>query len=188
MRCSFAFRRLLLEWTAAAVWLLAGLGPTPLAAQPPGEIDEELSRQKQIVERFVSVLERSPRRGTAFDKVYGFHVENGSIDGFVSKLRERVASKADDSAGWLILGLFESQRGRDAAAVEAFTRAKALRPDDAIAAYYLGQSLVLVGQPDQAIAAFEEALARKPAQNELLEIFEALGRVQQRAGRTQQAL
>src|SRR4051794_9653541 len=90
MRRSLAFRRLLSAWLTFAIWLLAGFGFAPLAAQPPGDVDQELVRQKQIVERFVSVLERTPRRGTAFDKVYGFHVENGSVDEFAAQLRARV--------------------------------------------------------------------------------------------------
>ncbi len=188
MRCSLAARRLSLRPFVAAASLWALFLSLPAAAQPPADTDNELARQKQVAERFAAVLERSPRRGTAFDRIYGFHVENGSLDEFVGSVRQRTATKPDDGASWMILGLFESQRGRDAAAVEAFTKAKSLRPDDALAAYYLGQSLVLVGQPDQAAKAFEEALARKPAQTDLLEIFEALARVQQRAGRTQQAL
>jgi tetratricopeptide (TPR) repeat protein len=111
----------------------------------------------------LTVLERNPRRGTALDKVYGFHIENGSIEAFCQELRQRVEQKPDDGAGWMILGLVESQRGRDAAAVEALTKAQELRPTDALAAYYLGQSLVLVGQPDKAVTAFEEAITRKPA-------------------------
>ena len=55
-------------------------------------------------------------------------------------------------------------------------------------AYYLGQSLVLVGQPDAAAEAFERAITRKPNRNDLLDIFQALGRVYQRAQRTEKAL
>src|SRR6478672_8261049 len=172
------------------VCLLAALPlawpPSRAAAQPPP--DEDTARQQQIIARFVTVLERNPRRGTALDKIYGFHIENGSIEEFVKQLRERTASKPDDGAGWMILGLIESQRGRDAAAVESLTKAKDLRPTDPLAPYYLGQSLVLIGQPEKATAAFEEAIARKPAQADLLEIFQALGRVHQRAQRHQEAL
>src|SRR5262245_6049127 len=112
--------RRICAWFAplAAVVLLAN-GPDirQAAAQAPvvGETDEELARQRQIVDRFLTVLERNPRRGTALDKIYGFHIENGSIEQFVKELRDRVAAKPDDGAGWLILGLVESQRGRDAA-------------------------------------------------------------------------
>src|SRR5882672_10808859 len=160
----------------------------PSQPPPDSETDEDLARRKQIVDRFLTVLERNPRRGTALDKIYGFHVENGTIEDFAKELRQRVADKVDDGTGWMILGLIESQRGRDAAAVEALTKAKDLRPTDALASFYLGQSLVLVGQPDKAVGAFEETIQRKPPQADLLEVFQALGRVHQRAQRTQEAL
>ena len=54
--------------------------------------------------------------------------------------------------------------------------------------YYLGQALVLVGQPDEAVGAFERALTRNPSRTDLLEIFQSLGRVHQRARRDEQAL
>ncbi len=163
---------------------------SPVAAQnpPPAEIDAEIAREQQIVERFLTVLERNPRRGTALDRIYGFHVENGSLEAFVAMLRERTTKDPADGIGWMMLGLVESQRGRDAASVEALTKAKDLRQADALAPYYLGQSLVLIGQPDQAAVAFEEAISRKPAQVDLLEIFQALGRVHQRAQRPDEAL
>jgi tetratricopeptide (TPR) repeat protein len=190
MRLSHARGWLALPLILVSVGGWAGPGSRRLFAQatPPAENDEESARQRQIVERFLTVLERNPRRGTALDRIYGYHIENGTIEAFVKGLRDRVASQSDDGAGWMILGLVESQRGRDAAAVEALTKAKELRKTDPLAAYYLGQSLVLVGQPDKAILAFEEAIERKPGQVDLLEIFQALGRVHQRAQRTQEAL
>src|SRR5688500_15418957 len=95
-----------------AVGILDSRLATGQAPPRASEIDEELARQKQIVDRFLTVLERNPRRGTALDKIYGFHVENGTIEDFVKELRQRVADKADDGTGWMILGLIESQRGR----------------------------------------------------------------------------
>ena len=180
-----------MRWSDARCVLflfIVGLSQALVAAQPPAETKAELARERQIIDRFLVVLERNPRRGTALDKIYGFHIENGSIEEFVKGLRERVEKKPDDGTGWMILGLVESQRGRDAAAVEALSKAKELRATDSLAAYYLGQSLVLVGQPEKAAAAFEEAIERKPAQADLLEIFQALGRVHQRAQRTKEAL
>jgi tetratricopeptide (TPR) repeat protein len=175
---------------SASIGLACWLQPPCLWAQaiPAAEIDEETARQRQIIDRFMTVLEKNPRRGTALDRIYGFHIENGTIEAFVQDLRNRVEAKPDDGTGWMVLGLVESQRGRDAAAVTALTKAKDLRQTDALAAYYLGQALVLVGQPDPAVAAFEEAIQRKPNQADLLEIFQALGRVHQRAQRTAEAL
>jgi tetratricopeptide (TPR) repeat protein len=84
--------------------------------------------------------------------------------------------------------LLEFQRGQDAAAVAALRQAETHRPDDALPAYYLGQALVLVGQPEQAADAFERALNRKPPRTDLMEIFQALGRVYQRTQKNDQAL
>ncbi len=62
------------------------------------------------------------------------------------------------------------------------------RPTDALASYYLAQSLLRIGENEEAIAAFERAITRKPQRNDLQEIFQQLGRVHQRAQRTEEAL
>ena len=107
---------------------------------------------------------------------------------FIKSYRDRSAKDPKDGAAWLILGLLEFQRGQDAAAVAALRQAETHRPDDPLPAYYLGQALVLVGQPEQAAEAFERALQRKPPRNDLMEIFQALGRVYQRTQKNEQAL
>jgi len=154
----------------------------------PGSDDAEETREREIAERFFAMLERNPRRGTALDKVYAFHVEHGSIEAFVGQLRDRVARAPDDGAGWLILGLVESQRSRDLAAVDSLSKAAELRTTDPLAAYYLGQSLAFAGQADKAVPAFEEAIRRNPSPADCVEIFQTLARVHQRAGRTKEAL
>jgi tetratricopeptide (TPR) repeat protein len=161
--------------------------PAPTASAQEAAVDEELAKQQKIVDRFLTVLEKNPRRGMALDRVYGFHVESGTLDALIQRFQERTTKTPQDGMAWMILGLMESQRGRDAA-VEAFSKAAAASTNDPLPAYYLGQSQVLVGQPDQAVKAFELALTRKPAQADLLEIFQALGRVHQRAQRTDEAL
>lgn len=150
--------------------------------------DAEEQRQRQIIERFLSVLEKNPRRGTALDRVYGYHVERGTLDPLVEGYRQRTAKDAADGPAWMMLGLIDAQRGQDAAAVAAFQQAEKQMPKNYLASYYLGQSLVLVGQPDAAAEAFERAIERKPPPAEMLDVFQALGRVYQRAQRNEQAL
>ena len=94
------------------------------------------------------MLERTPRRGTALDRLYGYHVEAGSLDQFVKQFEDRTLKNAQDGAAWMILGLMESQRGHDAVAVQKFAQAEKALTENALASYYLGQSLVLVGRPD----------------------------------------
>jgi tetratricopeptide (TPR) repeat protein len=178
----------LFAWTA---WSAAQAPKRP-ASPPPEEPAEDLSaeeaKEKAIAERFRKVLESNPRRGTALDRLYGYHVERGSLDKLIGEYTARTKKDANDGVSWMIIGLLESQRGRDAAAVAAFRKAETALPDHPIPAYYLGQSLVLVGQPDAAAEAFERALTRKPERNDLLDIFQALGRVYQRSQRPEQAL
>ncbi len=140
------------------------------------------------MERFLAILEKNPRRGTPLDRVFGYHVERGSLDAFIKTYQDRLAKTPTDGAGWLILGLLEFQRGQDAAAVAALRKAEATRQADPLSSYYLGQALVLVGQPDLAAEAFQRAIARKPARTDLLDIFQALGRVYERTQKSDQAL
>ncbi len=167
--------------------------PGPRAVKPvdAGQTDPELSRdeerERKAVERFVSLLEKSPRRGTALDRVYGYHVERGTIDAFLKSYDDRIKNNPNDGIAWLIKGLIEAQRGRDAASVSALVEAEKARPNDPIPPYYLGQALVLVGRPEDAAKAFERAIDRKPARNDLIEIFQALGRVYEKTNQDDRA-
>lgn len=171
-----------------SVWLTIGLVCAVIALpQPPNENSDE-EKERLAAERFLVVLEKNPRRGTAFDRVYGYHVERGTLDELLKKYKERTGKDAKDGLAWMIIGLVEAQRGKDAAAAQAFRQAEAARPDDPLASYYLGQVLVLVGQPDKAAEALERAIAKKPVRTDMLDIFQALGRVYQRGQNVEQAL
>ena len=134
---------------------------------------EEDARELAILERFVAVLEKNPRKGTALDKVYAFHVERGSLDSLIAANRARaekvegtaegprVEAKAREAASiWMIVGLLESLRGHEAAAITAYEKAESLDATNALASYYLGQTQVLAGQSDKAAESMERAIAR----------------------------
>jgi tetratricopeptide (TPR) repeat protein len=156
----------------------------------PGAVraQENDDRDTQVMERFLALLEKNPRRGTALDRVYGYHVERGTLDAFLKTYEDRTQADPKDGVAWMVRGLIESQRGRDAAAVTALRKAEETRVEDPLPSYYLGQALVLVGRPDAAVEAFERAIQRGPARGDLLEIYQALGRVHQRAQHPEKAL
>jgi tetratricopeptide (TPR) repeat protein len=158
------------------------------AARSTGAATSDDEKLRQSTEQFLAVLERTPRRGTALDRLYGYHVEAGSLETFVKQFQDRTVKNAQDGAAWMILGLIESQRGHDAAAAQTFAQAEKFLPESSLASYYLGQALVLVGRPDDAAAAFERAISKKPARADLLEMFQSLGRVYQRSQKGEQAL
>ncbi len=144
-------------------------------------------QERATAERFLQVLLRRPRPGTALNRVYGFHVQNGSLDDFIDSLD--VPDDAPDAGRKrMILGLLQSQRGRHALAAEAFAKAESLQEDDYASSYHLGRSLLAIGQTEKAAAAIERAINRKPARNEALPIFTELGRIYSRAGQNEKAL
>src|SRR5438552_3588164 len=114
-------------------------------ADDKNKADAEEEKDRAVMERFRRVLENNPRRGTALDRIYGYHVERGTLDQLVGDYTGRTRKNPKDGASWMIVGLLESQRGRDAAAIAAFKQAEANLPDNAMPAYYQGQSLILVG-------------------------------------------
>lgn len=175
--CAFAFTSLLQPQIAAFAQESSAAEETP-----------EDARARKIMERFLKILKGQPRFGTSLDRVYGYHVERGTLEAFVKSLRDAVEKDPEDGTSWMLLGLMELQRGHDAQAVQTLKIAEKTRSDDPLASYYLGRALVLTGDPTEASQAFERAIERKPQRNDLLQIFQTLGRVHQRAQRTKEAL
>ena len=162
-------------WPAAlTIVVLLGLSTKARGDDDASQSADE-QRELAAIERFRTVLEANPRRGVALDRLYGFHVERGTLDELIGQYRKRAVGDAKDGTASMVVGLLEAQRGRDAAAADAFREAEKRLATSALPAYYLGQSLVLIGQPEAAAEAFERAIARKPNRTDLLEIFRAWG-------------
>lgn len=155
---------------------------------PQQDSDPEARRAEVVAQRFLSIVENNPQRGTALEKVFSHHLQLGTLDTFIGDLEKRANEDPSDGVAWMLLGLFESQRRMDTQAIHAFAEAEALRPDDPLPAFYRGQCLLRTGEPTQAVDAFEKAIARKPARIVLLEIFELLGRTHQRQNRSDLAI
>ncbi|MFK8112804.1 MAG: tetratricopeptide repeat protein [Rubripirellula sp.] len=140
-----------------------------------------------MADRFLEVLMRRPRPGTALDRVYGYHVQNGSLEELITSLE--VDDDAENvGASTMILGLIQSQRGKPALAVRALEKAERLLPNDAACSYYLGKAMLAIGQTESAADAIARSIERKPARNEALPIFTELGRIYGRAGQSEKAL
>ena len=153
---------------------------TPLAF--PQDEDEAESEARKTAERFLLILERNPRKGTALDKVIEFHVDHESLDELITRLRENAEATEFEDAGraWLVVGLVESTQGNAESAQVALARADELLPKNAVASFVLGQNLMTLNRWPEAAEALERAIQRKPAPTDLLDVFQTLGRVQQR--------
>lgn len=147
----------------------------------------EQKRERITAERFLMLLERRPRLGTALDKVYGYYVGRGNLGEFVQRIESEAADPPSGNK-YMVLGMIQMQRGQDASAVQAFRKAEELLPKEALASYYLGKSLVLLGEVDEAASAMQRAIGKKPARADALQIFKDLGRIYQRTGQNEEAL
>lgn len=148
--------------------------------------DDATDRERLTAERYLQVLLRRPRPGVALDRVYGYHVQNDSLDDLEAQL---TASDANDEGGpQMVWGLIQLQRGRSADAATILAAAESKRPDDAACSFYLGRAYLAVGKTEQAAAAMERAIERGPSRAEALPMFTELGRIYSRAGEREKSL
>ncbi|WP_182866040.1 tetratricopeptide repeat protein [Rhodopirellula sp. JC639] len=150
------------------------------------EADPISDRERVNAERYLQVLLRRPRPGVALDRVYGYHVQNDSLD----DLEQQLSDPQADDAGQrqMVWGLVQLQRGRSAEAAQILAAAESKLPDDAACSFYLGRALLAVGQTEQAAAAMERAIDRGPSRTEALPMFTELGRIYSRAGEREKSL
>ena len=164
----------------------------------PAKANDPLSdaerREQQVVERFWTLLEKTPRRGTSFDRVYGYYVDTGRLDELMKRCRESTDKAPGDAKAWLLSGLVLSRRNDDAATVEAFEKAKTLDTTDLLAPFYLGETYIAQGRLRDAAESLESALSRalenlrkntgdKAASGkDVMAILQTLGRVYERFG------
>jgi cytochrome c-type biogenesis protein CcmH len=84
----------------------------------------------------------------------------------VARLEARLEAAPEDFDGWLLLGRSYMVTQRPLLAIEAYTKAAALRPDDATVHAYLGEAIVFSADgtvTDKARASFSKAIDADPA-------------------------
>jgi len=162
-----------------------------MATQSPALSDEE-RRELQVIERFWTLLERTPRRGTSLDRVYGYYVDTGRLEELVARCKELTEKSPDNAKAWLLSGLVLSRRNDDAATAAALEKAMTLDETDLLAPFYLGETYIAQGRLRDAAETLEVALKRAQASlqkntgdravlgRDTLAILQTLGRVYER--------
>ncbi|MCA9135481.1 MAG: tetratricopeptide repeat protein, partial [Planctomycetales bacterium] len=157
--------------------------PLPSIAQDSGPVDV---RERVAVDRYLQVLLGRPRLGVALDRVYGYHVQNDTLDELQQQLSDKTAADYDQRQ--MVWGLVQLQRGRSAEAATILADVESKLTDDAACSYYLGRAYLAIGQTELAAAAMERAITRGPSRAEALPMFTELGRIYSRAGELQKSL
>ena len=152
--------------------------------------DADPAKERLIVDRFLKVLLRQPAPGTALDRVYTFHVQEGTINTFLSDLRKQAAAEEPETQGryFLLIGLVHQLGGDAQSAIDAFKKAESLRAEDYAPSFHLGKSLNSQGETDKAAEALQRAIDRKPPRILALQVYSELGRLYQRSKQSEKAL
>ncbi|MCR9201065.1 MAG: tetratricopeptide repeat protein [Planctomycetaceae bacterium] len=147
---------------------------------------DEISREQKLADRYLLLLKRSPREGTALDKVFEYHRSAGSLDALVDALR-REGETGMDGGAHFVRGLIELRRGKIDQAENALQSAATQRKDDGVLLMYRARIASAQQNRTTAIDHYEDALqAGLPAALEE-SVFPALGRLYQQTGQPAKA-
>jgi tetratricopeptide (TPR) repeat protein len=176
--------RLVICWQLLLAFACCSVDLSPTFSQ---DTTEESESQK-LAERYLSVLERNPQRGTAFDKVIEIYPTNEQLVGLIERYSKRANDSPDDFSALMMVGLLEQYRQSDASAIAAFSKASQLKEDSPLAWISLGECYRDSGEAQKAIEAFERAMKCKLNRASLVDICEQTGRLYLRMNQSQRAL
>jgi tetratricopeptide (TPR) repeat protein len=154
---------------------------------------QEATDDAKIIERYKQMLNRKPKEGSTFDRLYQFYLEGSGLDAMVADYQAEAAAEPDNPNPQLILGHIYKRLGKDAEAVKAYQHAVELAPNNYYPHFALGQAYVILLQHENAIEALnqaakiaEETQAATP--EELTAIYKALGSAYFRRDRINEAI
>ena len=132
------------------------------------------ARDQKVYERYLSLLRRNPRQGTALTRVLNWHRDRSTLDAFKKDLQAAVQDRPADGASWMLLGLVAEEQSDVVSAAEAYRNAEKNRPEDHLAPWSLGRVLQKQRQNGAARDALERALKLKPSRTDASAIYQSL--------------
>ena len=93
----------------------------------------------KIIERYKSMLNRKPKEGSTFDRLYQFYLEGAGLDAMVADYQAEAAAKPDAPNVQLILGHTHKRLGNNTEAINAYQHAVTLSPSDYYPHFALGR-------------------------------------------------
>ena len=148
---------------------------------------------EKIIERYKLMLNRKPKEGSTFDRLYQFYLEGDGLDAMVADYQAEAQAKPNDANVQLILGHIHKRLGKDTDAVAAYQRAAELAPNNYYAHFALGQIYGTLRQHEDAIQALTKAAtlseqAQDVPPEELTGIYKALGHAYFRRDKIDEAI
>ncbi|MCE2403511.1 tetratricopeptide repeat protein, partial [Candidatus Poribacteria bacterium] len=109
--------------------------------------------------RYKQMLNRKPKEGSTFDRLYQFYLEGAGLDAMVADYQAEATTKPDAPHLQLILGHIHKRLGKDTEVIKAYQRAVTLSPNDYYPHFALGHIYTTEHQYEQAINALTKAAA-----------------------------
>ena len=106
---------------------------------------------ERIVERYKQMLERKPKEGSTFDRLYQFYLEGLGLDQMVIDYQTEAAAKPENPNLQLILGHIYKRLGKNTEAIVAYRHAVDLASDDYYPHFALGQMYATLRQHEGAM-------------------------------------
>ena len=154
---------------------------------------QDPATDEKIVERYKQMLERKPKEGSTFDRLYQFYLGGSGLDQMVIDYQMEVRTKPDNPDLQLILGHIYKRLGKNTEAILAYRRAIDLASDDYYTHFALGQMYATLRQHEQAIDTLTKAAdlaieSQSATPDELMATYKALGRAYFRRNRIDEAI
>ena len=139
------------------------------------------AQDEKVVERYKLMLNRNPKEGSTFDRLYQLYLEGDGLDAMIADYQAEAEAKPNDSNLQLILGHIHKRLGKDAETLAAYQRAVELAPNGYYPRFALGQMYATLRQHEDAIRELTKAAELSEATQaaspeELMAIYKALGR------------
>ena len=148
---------------------------------------------KTIIDRYKQMLERKPKEGSTFDRLYQLYLEGQGLDQMIVDYQTDAGAKPDSPNLQLILGHIYKRFGKNTEAIVAYRRAVDLAPGNYYPHFALGQIYATLHQHEGAIAALTKAAniameSRAATPDELTTTYKALGHAYFRRNRIDEAI
>ena len=155
------------------LWLALLPSSTVFAQNEDGE--------DKAIERYKQMLERKPKAGSTFDRLYQFYLEGAGLDNMVADYQTAALANPNNPNLQLILGHIYKRLGKDNETVAAYQRAVELAPNNYYPHFALGQAYATLRQYENAIAALTQAVeyateSKSATLDDLTALYKTLGR------------
>ena len=158
------------------VWLLwLALLPSSMA------FAQREDGEDKVIERYKQMLERKPKTGSTFDRLYQFYLEGAGLDNMVADYQTAALANPNNPNLQLILGHIYKRLGKDNETVAAYQRAVELAPNNYYPHFALGQAYATLRRYEDAIAALTQAAqyateSKSATLDDLTALYKSLGR------------